>query len=74
MKKAKYACGELVYSYQNKMIAYPISRVEFRPYDRDKGPHELDNYAYKIALLDGSSKWINEESLSTTPIITYPKN
>ncbi len=59
-KKNKYKTGDKVYSYQNPKEAMPISHIR-------KGVFG-DKYsitAYKLALKErGSSKWINEKSLS----------
>lgn len=71
--KAKYGVGDMVYTYQNEMFPCPIAKVEFRAFISVNEPHEHDTYAYKVTLPeDGgytrSSKWIDEDSVSTTPL------
>jgi hypothetical protein len=62
--ESKYKVGDMVYSYQNKNEAAPISYVKFVSWDSQSGKSDKDKYIYKLKLADGYSNWINEESLS----------
>lgn len=73
MKAPKYDNGNMVYSYQNKTVAAPVCKREFRPYIDNSHSHDLDSWAYKLTFQDPrggsySSKWIDEDSLSFSPL------
>ena len=59
IKKIKYKVGQMVYSYQNPTVKYPITWIresKLKGYD----------HAYKLSLKNGYSNWINEKSIYLT--------
>ena len=59
IKKLKYKVGQMVYSYQNPTVKYPITWIresKLKGYD----------HAYKLSLKNGYSNWINEKSIYLT--------
>ena len=59
IKKLKYKVGQMVYSYQNPTVKYPITWIRE---SKVKGYA----HAYKLSLKNGYSNWIDEKGIYLT--------
>lgn len=68
-RKPKYGRGDKVHSWQNPIKSAKITHVH------DRGIQDGVDYGhhYKVALEDGSSKWMHEDSLSKKPYVEVGK-